>query len=556
MEPLENWGICPHCGYDMCTASAPYVLPAGTVLQGQYLVGKVLGQGGFGITYMGWDIRLNTPVAIKEYYPNGIVMRDCVHSLRVTNCEDSSSTLFEGNRKRFLREARSLAQLSHIPEVVHVRNFFEENNTAYIIMEYLSGRTLKNYVQGLQRTLTLQETFQILQPVMRGLSKIHGHGIVHRDISPDNIMLTREKTVKLLDFGAVRDVREAGVEKDLTKSTETILKQGYAPMEQYQKKGALGPWTDVYALCATIYWCLTGSVPSDAPGLMMEEAEIPWDQIPGLTAAQAEVLASGTRLLPRNRIRSMEELEQKLSEALTAPVNAHPQKQPASVKKTPPETGSKPAPKKTVNGRTAMIAAVVILLLAGTFLLGRSLGPAEVETEPGTTDVPTINTEQTAPVQPPETGSEETIPEEPTEMQEVLVEKTGTTISELERKHEFGKLAYGACDDVLGNHHDDALIAKLANRQNPGRTVITEYYLYGSYTDFSGVISCAEETEAGAEMTISVRLDGQLLLEVYHINRETNHEFSVDITGGKVLRIECTGVRDSLGYLVVDGVVN
>ena len=549
MEPLEHWGICPNCGYDMRVGSESHVLPAGTVLQGQYLVGKVLGQGGFGITYMGWDVRLNTSVAIKEYYPNGMVMRDCTYSLRVTNCVDISSTLFEGNRKRFLREARSLAQLSHIPEVVHVRNFFEENNTAYIIMEYLSGRTLKDYVRGLHRTLTLQETFKILQPVMRGLSKVHGHGIVHRDISPDNIMLTRENGVKLLDFGAVRDVREAGVDKELTKSTETILKQGYAPMEQYQKKGTLGPWTDVYALCATIYWCLTGSVPPDAPGLLMEETEIPWDQIPGLTAAQTEVLVTGTQLLPRNRIRSMEELEQKLTEALTAPANAQLQKQPAAVKKAPPETVSKPVPKKGLKGKTVLICAAAILLLAGTFLLGRSLGTPETETEPNT-----ISAAQTASV-PPETGSGETLPEEPAETQEAPAEKTGTPLSKLECKWEYGKVSYGAIDDVLGNHHDDAMVAKLANRKDPGRIVLTEYYLNGSYTEFSGTLSCGEETEAGAEVAISVRLDGKLLMEMTQINRETNHAFSVDVTGGKVLRIECTAARNTLSQLVIDGVV-
>jgi len=252
--------LCPHCGYDNSQPNAPHQLCAGTVLREQYLVGKVLGQGGFGITYLGWDLYLDMPVAIKEYYPMGMVMREATVTMNVTDVTGDEGMRFRNNRERFLREAKMLARFSQVPEVVQIKNFFLTNNTAYIVMEYVEGITLKQHVKDKGGRLSVEETFALLGPVIQTLSKVHKTGIVHRDISPDNIMILPNGRMKLIDFGAVRDVSHADIDVPLSRSTEAILKQGFAPIEQYQNRGSLGPWTDVYALCATIYYCVTGRV--------------------------------------------------------------------------------------------------------------------------------------------------------------------------------------------------------------------------------------------------------------------------------------------------------
>ena len=283
----------------------------GTKLHGQYTVGKVLGQGGFGITYIGWDDNLDIPLAIKEYYPSGIVSRDNSYSLEVTST-GYNTEIFQNNRERFMREARAMAKLTGIPGIVKIYNYFPENNTAYITMEYVQGTDLKRYIKMQGRPLTPKETFAILRPVMDALSKVHEAGLVHRDISPDNIMIQRDGQAKLLDFGAVREVKDADVAKNLSRSTESILKHGYAPIEQYQRRGNLGPWTDIYALCATVYYCLTQDVPPDAPERMIELAEVAWEKIDGLTEKQMEVFRHGMALLPRDRIISIDQLRQEL----------------------------------------------------------------------------------------------------------------------------------------------------------------------------------------------------------------------------------------------------
>ena len=256
MNEIEG-DVCPVCGKSRTGPFPAHHLQPGTVLQGKYVVGAALGEGGFGITYIGKNINLGLRVAIKEFYPNGFVNRATVVSNNVT-CTDNETAknIFEKGKTRFLDEARILARFAKEDGIVSVYDLFEENNTAYIVMEYLEGQTLKAYLQS-KGKLTPEETLRLLTPVLITLETVHKAGLIHRDISPDNIMLTGGK-VKLLDFGAARDT--AG-----NKSLSVLLKHGYAPEEQYRRKGQQGPWTDVYALCATIYKCITGITPDDAP---------------------------------------------------------------------------------------------------------------------------------------------------------------------------------------------------------------------------------------------------------------------------------------------------
>lgn len=368
MKLKENSPVCEHCGFDEGTANASHQLPVGTVLREQYLVGKVLGQGGFGITYLGWDQYLDIPLAIKEYYPSGLVMRESSISLDVTSCESDAGTRFVSNKERFLREAKMLARFSHLPEIVQVKNFFLDHNTAYIAMEYVEGTTLKQHVKNSGGKLPARETLTLLKPVMEALGKVHQTGLIHRDISPDNIMLLPGGGVKVLDFGAGRDVGSAMVGQSLTSSTESILKPGYAPIEQYQKRGNLGPWTDVYALCGTIYYCLTGQVPPDAPERMLEYDDPSlFSDVEGLTKEEKQALERGTALRTEQRTASMEALCAELYTAQPKPVPApekpKPEPPPAPKPVEAPRTeGKKPKKKKRI---LPMLLALLLALAVG-----------------------------------------------------------------------------------------------------------------------------------------------------------------------------------------------
>ena len=334
--------VCEHCGYDQRQSNAPHQLPAGTVLKEQYLVGKVLGQGGFGITYLGWDLYLDIPVAVKEYYPTGTVMRETSMTMEVVSCGDEAGVRFRNNKERFLREAKMLARFSQVPEIVQVRNFFLANNTAYIVMEYVDGITLKQYVRDHGGRLSMAQTLAILGPVIQTMGKVHKAGLVHRDISPDNIMMLPDGTAKLLDFGAVRDVGAAAVDKNLTKSTEAILKPGYAPIEQYLAHGNLGPWTDVYALCGTIFFCLTGQVPPASPERVLGDEELNLEkEVPSLSQQQRAALEHGLNVRANERTASMEELYRELFER----PDDRPEPEPKQESKPKQDSKPKPAPR-------------------------------------------------------------------------------------------------------------------------------------------------------------------------------------------------------------------
>jgi len=307
MKIKVNRPVCEHCGYNELSQNETDRLPVGTTLRGRYQIGKTLGQGGFGITYIGWDTLLDHPVAIKEYFPRGIVMRDSSLNTKV-HCYTNVREEYEKSKARFLREAKTLAKFMHIPEIVEVKDFFEENDTAYIVMEYVDGINIHQYMKTQGGQLGVQQTLTLLKPVMEALIQVHKGNIIHRDISPDNIMILDGGRTKLLDFGAVREVENPDAKGMLSQSTQTILKRGFAPVEQYRSRGSLGPWTDVYALCATIYCCITGEVPPESQELMLEREEINWDQVPGLNDRQRRILQKGTALLPDQRLKSVEEL--------------------------------------------------------------------------------------------------------------------------------------------------------------------------------------------------------------------------------------------------------
>ncbi len=260
MQNKGNVVICPQCGWVEGTQpEAPVHLPPRTILARRYLLGRVLGQGGFGITYLGWDLVLKTRVAIKEYMPQLIATRATGDIDIIAYESRGGPESYQYGLRKFLEEARTVAQMDDNPGIVAVRDFFEANSTAYLVMPYLDGMTLKEYLGSKGGKIPFGEAMRIMEQVLETLCYVHEKGLLHRDISPDNIFITRSQQIKILDFGAARYA--VG---DQSRSLSVILKPGYAPEEQYRSKGLQGPWTDEYSAAATFYRAITGQVPPEA----------------------------------------------------------------------------------------------------------------------------------------------------------------------------------------------------------------------------------------------------------------------------------------------------
>ena len=307
MEPSQE-NPCSRCGFDSRSPSGmEYALPLNTILAGKYVVGRVLGQGGFGITYIGWDLALERKVAIKEYYPSGQVSRTQGTRNLTWYTTEQASVARKSGMEMFLKEARKMVKVDNIPGVVRVLELFQENGTAYIVMEFVEGETLKT---RLQKTgpLSWSQAKAIFEPVVHAMSKVHRAGLVHRDLSPDNLMLTADGSVKILDLGAAKDLNvNSGA------SSMQVAKSGFSPLEQYIQRGNSGPWTDVYAIAATIYYTLTGKLPPNAVD-RLDHDTLSWSE-PGLTALSPAALAALEHAMEvqiSDRIQTMDELEQRL----------------------------------------------------------------------------------------------------------------------------------------------------------------------------------------------------------------------------------------------------
>ena len=305
---------CPQCGSRITAAdyvnddtmqlNEIYLMP-GTVLRSQYRVNSVIGQGGFGITYDGTDLKLDMHVAIKEYFPNPMATRQSTISNEVT-CGANTAGLYEQGLKNFLKEARNMAKFAGEDNFVSVHDYFSENNTAYIIMEFVEGQNLKQYMQQHGR-LTIEETMAIITPVMNTLEKIHSRNMIHRDVSPSNIMILQDARVRLLDFGAARDLSlEAG---NLT-TMSAVYKYGYSPIEQQTRDLPQGPYSDIYALCATMYEMLTGKTPpSPFNRLSGNEELIPPSRLGvRILPVQEEALIRGLSIYGKDRMQTIGEL--------------------------------------------------------------------------------------------------------------------------------------------------------------------------------------------------------------------------------------------------------
>ena len=296
-------GPCPYCGFDLAENEKKYpvALRAGTVLNDRYIVGRVLGQGGFGITYLAWDTQLEAKVAIKEFMPGELATR--VEGTTVSVLSADRSEDFTYGAERFQEEARTLAKFIGNPNIAAVTSYFDENDTSYFVMDYIEGISFKTYIANHGGKVSVEDTLNVMIPVLRALTAVHQEGFIHRDVTPDNIYITKDGMVKLLDFGSAR--YSIG---DKSKSLDVILKVGYAPKEQYIRRSRQGPYTDVYSCAACFYAALTGFLPPEALERLDRDELVPVSQC-GVDIPEYldKAILKGLAVQPEDRFQSAEE---------------------------------------------------------------------------------------------------------------------------------------------------------------------------------------------------------------------------------------------------------
>ncbi len=293
MRPAEEGAFCSHCGKSLREGNPEHLLPVGTVLAGnqnRYRLGAHLGQGGFGVTYIALEEETGRRTAVKEYFPTRCSRRGLGGEVEALPGQEA---IYEGGRYHFVEEARMLSNLEGLPAVVQGIDYIETNNTAYLVMEYLDGTPLYRIVNDKGR-IPAVDLLPRLKPLLVDIGKLHAAGIIHRDISPDNVMWLENGALKLLDFGCARSMEDG-------KSMTVLLKHGFAPVEQYQTHGQ-GPWTDVYALAATVYHSLTGAVPPTSTERLLDDTlQFPTALGADLTAEQESALLWALTVRPKER---------------------------------------------------------------------------------------------------------------------------------------------------------------------------------------------------------------------------------------------------------------
>ena len=361
--------VCPECGRPYGSVKAEsFALKPGTILDGKYLVGEMLGQGGFGITYIGFDLLLEQKVAIKEYYPmsTGMVSRENSTTVVWSSAVMQKSGMEKGFDS-FLKEARKMAKLGGIPGVVGVKSVFIQNETAYIVMDFIEGETLLKKLQR-EGPMDYGTCISLMTPIMQALAEVHKHGIIHRDISPDNIMVQSDGKLILLDLGAAKDLDIQGKDGNV-QSSQMVAKHGFSPVEQYGQARKIGPWTDVYAMAATIYYCCTGVLPPSATDRMIEDT---LTCRPRLTKEQFDVLAFCMNVLPQNRPQNMDALLQIVTHPVknTQPAGDVPKTEPVrpetrNLQPPKPDPG-RPLPKWLIPGIAAAVAVIALIISVGS----------------------------------------------------------------------------------------------------------------------------------------------------------------------------------------------
>lgn len=318
MQQIQNEKLhtCPNCGKSLKVqqTDARFLKP-GTVLQGKFVVGYPIGYGGFGNTYIGWNSVLLRKVAIKEFYPEQYSGRGN-DGVTVTVPDDNLKTRFRKGLQQFLEEARSVAALQDIRGVVAISNFFEEHGTGYIVMEYLEGMDVKTILKKSGDKKDYEWSRRVILTVLHTLREIHRRGVLHRDIAPDNIFVTTEGIIKLIDFGAAKHASALA-----NMRSDVVLKVGYAPIEQYSRNAPQGPYTDLYAVAALFYRMLTGQKPIPASDRLSQDSLIPPSEMGIKLPKQAEMaIMVCLNVQPQYRLQSAEDFMEALDGKYFTPV--------------------------------------------------------------------------------------------------------------------------------------------------------------------------------------------------------------------------------------------
>lgn len=352
----HSTGPCPSCGFDLAANAEKYplALPAGSVLNGRYIVGRVLGQGGFGITYLALDTQLNARVAIKEFLPSEIATRTYENTVSVVSGDKRDD--FAYGAERFQEEARTLAKFIGHPNIAGVSSYFDENDTSYFVMDYIEGVSFKSYIANAGGRVSVDDALNVMIPVLRALSAVHAEGFIHRDVTPDNIYISKDGNVKLLDFGSAR--YSIG---DKSKSLDVVLKVGYAPKEQYIRRGRQGPYTDVYSCAASLYAAITGYLPPESLERLDQDTLQPISAL-GIDIPEYldKAILKGLAVQPEDRFQSAAEFLDAIESQTVVEVPAGPG-QPAAQEDLLATLKKKP---KALVGIAAAVLAVVIGLTA------------------------------------------------------------------------------------------------------------------------------------------------------------------------------------------------
>ena len=335
-------------------------LKPGVILKERYKIEEVIGAGGFGITYRAWDPLLQSYVAIKEYYPSGIATRSA-DSSKVCVPVGQEQREYHRGRIRFLKEAQDVARFQSEPNIVSIYDYLEENDTAYMVMEYLHGCTLKQYIREHGGRLDTDHILHICLSVLDALAVVHKAGMIHRDISPENIFICEDLTVKLIDFGAAKQVYLDGEQ-----TMSVVLKPGYAPPEQYAKKDKQGPWTDIYALGATLYFAATGEKPEESFGRVLEDTIKPVCEVnPEIPRAMSQVIMRAMSVKIEDRYQTVEAMR----EALLAGEGQNAQMGPYVIPAS--RISKRDLPKKRGFLIGVAFCIVIMLVVTGIWMAGR-----------------------------------------------------------------------------------------------------------------------------------------------------------------------------------------
>lgn len=318
MANTNGAGICPYCAYvQHAPAESSVQLAPRTILNGKYLLGRALGQGGFGITYLAYDLEANRKHAIKEYFP-AIISTRARDRLTVTPLSNRNRQDLEYGLSKFYEEGQALYRFRDHPNVVKMVEYFQANGTGYIVMIYIEGRTFKEHLHLKGGKISYTDALAPLSLVMNALQDLHSAGILHRDISPDNIYLEDGGGVRILDFGATRYAMG-----EQSRSLSVVLKPGYAPEEQYRSRGKQGPWTDIYALGATFYRAIVGQVPPESMDRLQLDDLVPPSRLGVETTPRAEAaLLKALAVKAENRFQSIAEFRDAISPPMPISVSA------------------------------------------------------------------------------------------------------------------------------------------------------------------------------------------------------------------------------------------